>query len=384
MRRTNIADIALCTLMFFGSAGLEASARDATVEEARDLLRQCLKAQRLADRISMHGVTDIEALASAEDRTNLPRRWRAEFWVRRDGLLFDASYTMLMLDKRQEASCRLRDVVNKEVYSSTGRALTTKRAKSGITSTDTAKGFATAVMNEWLSMALDGYFMSDGKRMAELMQDAADLRVAGEANVEGTACKIVEGHTTHGFLRLWIAPAMGHTVHRFECEKGPNDIHFEGLTVSQHGKKIGRPLVGCSAVLDAVKVQKIGEVFFPFGGRLTEWFIHADGVKVGSVYTYQRTKVDLHPRFEGTNAFVVDLPDGTRVTNLDDRDSGMVYQLQKGKPVAVYREFTGDVKGSWPRVWKGARILGAVASVLAFIALAAWIVWRRAARRAWQ
>jgi hypothetical protein len=373
MPRIRIRALGVSALTLIGAAALEGSAGDARLQEARDLLARCLQSQRLADRISMHGVTSVEFQGVPDDR---PRRHRVEFWLRRDGQLVDLSFTWHVLG-RPEASLRARHVVDKELsrdYSY--RFSAEKRPRTGMVSKDTARHFAITMCDPMISTVLDGYtyFGGDGRRIPELMQDAVDLRVSGDAMVQGTLCKIVEGTTAYGFIRLWIAPSKGFTLHRFECTKGPNDTGARDW--------MGQPVVEHSAVLELVKVEKFGDLFFPVGGRLTVTRTPQDGLQPVDVFTYQRTKVDLHPNFKGTDAFVFDLPDGTVVTNLDDRDSGIRYHLREGKPAPMYREFTGDVKGVWPRVWKGARIVLAIASVLAFVAVACWIVWRRMARGA--
>ncbi len=384
MQRTAVGLRVIWALMLLRAVGAELLAGDASVQEARNALTQCLQSQRLADRVSMQVVTQID-LTPLDDR---PRRQRAEFWFRRDGDLVDLSGRYFFLDKLQKASHRFRTVVGKDVYTTYSYWLSEKGPTSGLVSTQKAKEFARIANAFQNGMFLDGYFTgSDDKRLPELMLDAADLRVRGEETIDGTPCKVIAATTKWGSIVLWIAESKGFIVHRAEFTKGPDDIFGEGgTTVSQEpklaGLYAGEQLLQWHALLDRVKVSKCGAVLFPVGGRLTETRRLTGGRQYVNVLTCERTKVDLQPKFQGTDAFVSDLQDGKMVTNLDDRDSGITYQLREGKAVPLYGEFTGEVKGSWSPKSKLARALLLGASVLAFLTVASWVVWRRMVRRA--
>jgi hypothetical protein len=203
-------------------------------------------------------------------------------------------------------------------------------------------------INEGTGGPLDGYFPSSRTiRVAELMAGAASLRVPGNESIGVTPCRVVEAKTRYGTYRMWIAESMGYIPLKVSYEIGPDDFHgygdgrrFSEVTIpSRDGQNL--PGSRASGLLDEVTVERIGEAFIPVAGRFskTEWYSH---VCVFTVNSYTRTAIDLRPGFEGTDAFVTDLPEGTIIQNEADPSSGVRYEWRGGKAVPAGVAFGGS------------------------------------------
>jgi hypothetical protein len=98
--------------------------------------------------------------------------------------------------------------------------------------------------------------------------------------------------------------------------------------------------------LDQVEIGKEAGFFFIKSGRITGRSVLADGVKIGYEYIYQRTKFDPAPNLSEGD-FNIDLPNGMRIVNEDDPNSGVAYEWHDGKVVPAYSDFFVSAEGKW-------------------------------------
>jgi hypothetical protein len=94
--------------------------------------------------------------------------------------------------------------------------------------------------------------------------------------------------------------------------------------------------------LDQVTIVPIGDTFAPVAGRFTRTMWFGD-VRLFAVNSYKRTEINLKPRFEGTDAFLTDLPEGAIVNNMADQTSGVQYEWRGGKAMPAGTAFGGSV-----------------------------------------
>jgi hypothetical protein len=306
------------------------------------------------DRVSMQVATTRDLPDSAD---GWPRDQRARSLIRRDGDRLDVSQSYLFPEEIKEfkhRSHRWRAVTTKEIGVLYYAGVSTATPPKGIVSTDWAASFTRHGLNETTGGPLDGYFPPSGcHRVAELMAGAASLRLRGIEAIGETPCKVVEAKTRHGTYAMWIAESKGCLPLKVSYEIGPDDLHeyeddrpFSEITIPTPG---GRKHAGStsSGILEEVTVAHIGDTFVPVAGKFTrtEWYTD---VRLFAVNAYKRTEIELNPRFEGTDAFVTDLPEGAVLNNMTDQTSGVIYEWHAGKAVPGATEFRGSpAVGSW-------------------------------------
>src|SRR5579871_5343411 len=154
--------------------------------------------------------------------------------------------------------------------------------------------------------------------------------------VQEKPCHVVRATMPHGKYALWIAESLGCLPLKVTYELGPEDFPtykakrpFRETSISTPGGH-RHPGVMITGVLEAVRVERIGDVFVPVAGKFTVTTLYGD-IKLVHINSYKRTEIKLNPCWDGTDAFVMDLPEGTRVTNMDDPNSGILYGWHAGK-----------------------------------------------------
>jgi hypothetical protein len=322
--------------------------------EAHSLVERCLKTQAVMDHVSMRITTEREIPNPSK---GWPSRQRAEAQLRRDGQRLDVSLRYLVpgnTEEFKERSQRSRAVFSKDggIFYWT-LASRSQPPRHGLMDNDWAKWFTEHAMNEVTGGPLDGYFQPSGTgRIAELVADAPALHLRGVEVIAGTPCKVIEAATQHGTYTMWLAESFGCLPLKVTCELGPNDVYdyMDGrvlsartITTPQGKKEAGSRFLG---VLEGVSIKPIGAAFVAVGGKFTrkEWY---GDFRVLVVSSYTRSEITLNPRFEGTDAFVIDLPEHARIKNLTDSTSGISYEWRHGKAVPVGTDFAGSAPTSY-------------------------------------
>jgi hypothetical protein len=188
---------------------------------------------------------------------------------------------------------------------------------------------------------LDGVFYGDRKPIGQILEEAQSIRLRSEVeSIKGADCYVIDADTPYGGYTIWIDPEHGYNIARAQMHKSDNDI-FNGKPMREHNpamkhKEGGRrepigKLKEVSFSLDNVEFEKIGDVWVPVEGDFEHRINYGDK-RIMIIRTHhKRTHVDLAPDFEAVNAFVPELPDGTRV--FVEGMEGIKYRWQDGKPV---------------------------------------------------
>jgi rhodanese-related sulfurtransferase len=220
---------------------------------------------------------------------------------------------------------------------------------AGIASSDVASMFAARGLTRAHGGPLDGYFPPSGNlRIAELMAESNDLRRLLDETVDGVSCAVVAAATRHGAYNMWLDRTKGCLPRKVQYIVGANDFHeywdpirfSEVMMPTPDGKQHGG--TEDRGVLDDIVYERIADTFVPVTGRFTRTDTYGETC-LRSVYSYKRTEIDLNPRFEGSDAFVSDLPEGARITNTAVPKSGVKYEWRGGKVVVAGIDKSGDV-----------------------------------------
>jgi hypothetical protein len=249
-----------------------------------------------------------------------------------------------------------------------------KPPRIGIVNNDWDAWFAGMGITEINGGPLDGYFSPTGThRVAELMRDSVELWLRGDEVVGETLCKVIDAKTRrHGTYTMWVAQSQGFLPLKISYEIGPDDLanysddrpfsEFTMVTPDGQNHSGSR----ATGLLDKVTIVPLGDTFVPVAGRFTRTMWYGD-VRLFAVNTYKRTQINLKPRFEDTDAFVTDLPEGAIVNNMADQTSGVQYEWRGGKVMPAGTAFGGSVPvASWDPPTMVSQIIQAMLGLLFF------------------
>lgn len=360
----------------------EAAAEDEGRGTAQALLRRCLSAQAALQRASFQVTAEIVVTFPSSDVTRIEYQTR----VLREGDRMSITGTEASPDSKGKSSIRnFRQVVTDDLWVETGWPSTAPGP-----SQKTGGSFSkqqSLVRGQFASVEcagrLDTYFdfVRPIERAAEVLLKADGLRVRGEESIEGTVCKVIEGRTKSGTITLWLAESKGGLPLKGSHEIKPTDT----IIRREEGKEVEKPLgevvirrsdapgdgsltfTGMTFVLDKVTVERIGEAFVTTAGRYTATEQLSDGTRWTRGETYRRSDIDLAPQF-AEDAFLVNLPEESHMTNLDD-GSGVEYVWRGGKVVYGHDDFSGTALGRWrTRLWlRWVILVGGVALLISAI-----------------
>jgi hypothetical protein len=221
-----------------------------------------------------------------------------------------------------------------------------------------------------------------------LANEVRNLRRLPNERVSGLDCHVIEGETRYGEFRVWVAPERQFRQVRWRVVLRPH--HFvrdmqRDMSVREWEYATDQGMVKVETWVDEVEVKEfttLGGTLIPSAGTCRHLVRGPGGILLWQGEdTMRRSDIKLlTKRAEVEQAFVVELPDGMHVNNMDD-PSGVQYVWRGGRVVRGHTQFSGAARGHWqPRsVW--VYVCWAVLALgLAGILLRAWALRRRAAR----
>lgn len=198
--------------------------------------------------------------------------------------------------------------------------------------------------------ALAGYMLGDSKPLAKILTEESSVLHTRPSMqmVNGFPTYVLEATTPYGHYTVWMDPNCGYSPRRVIVERGPKDL-YGGKAVSTPprppipGARRVNPLEHrptrerARFVLDILKIKEIGGDFFATEGAATTIHVYDDGSIEEFHSVCERILVDLDPDFNDIpDAFVLDVPDGTRVFDVDF-PAGK-FKWQNGKMVSLIIE----------------------------------------------
>ena len=176
-------------------------------------------------------------------------------------------------------------------------------------------------------LALAGYMHGDLKPLADILaEESSVLKMLPLMQiVNGFPTYVLEATTPYGHYTVWMDPNCGYSPRRVIVERGPKDL-YDGKPVStprpvsQHNAHLSpRPTRERARFeLEISKIEQVGDCLIATQGtgNITETF--SDGSIEKCNTECECTFVDPSPDFNDIpNAFVLDVPNGTPVSNVD-------------------------------------------------------------------
>jgi len=184
-------------------------------------------------------------------------------------------------------------------------------------------------------LALAGYMSVKEKPLAEILaEESSVLHVQPSMQmVNGFPTYVLEATTPYGHYTVWMDPNCGYSPRRVIVERGPDDL-YGGKPVSARSGPSRPTFERARFVLDILKIKEIGGGFMATEGTTTTTHVYSTGSIERTHGVCELALVDLHPDFNDVpDAFVLDVPDGTRVFD-DDFPVG-TFKWQNGQMVSL-------------------------------------------------
>ena len=305
-----------------------------TPSSARELLQRCLETQRETDWIAFQANAEISS-RSGERSTR--HAYRVSF--RRQGELFDVLTTPVLgvgYSRISKYSAQPYRIV------CTAESFVRKPAPGADpTVTNTPNVGRTVLVRERQLLMngpdsfgpVDGYLLCpDGRRAAEELLDSHDVGVLLNEAIDGNQCALVIGSTPSGTYKLWLDAQCGALPRKAQVHKGPDDINWDGT-------KVRDTVAGPNGVLQKeasvevydVVLSQIGETWVPTRAKLAGRHVRSNGEEFIAEWTLERHEIEFSPNFAETDAFDDTVLEKALVVNLDDRESGVEYEIRDGK-----------------------------------------------------
>jgi len=180
-------------------------------------------------------------------------------------------------------------------------------------STDTKlRGIALNI--EFKDGFLDGYIgRGQGRLCFADMLHMPCLRLEEKLErVKGHSCYVVDAKDDINSYQVWVDPNVGY--------------YFRKLLFAGKGYEV--------QIYD-VEVERIGEVYFPIKGKIDVHMIGA-GKNGSNLHLHRssiRRRISLNPDFSKIGAFQMDLPEGTRIANKNDKVNQYVWRNGRAQNV---------------------------------------------------
>jgi hypothetical protein len=209
----------------------------------------------------------------------------------------------------------------------------------------------------WHSLGYEGDFLlarMDGigsaSKMAELLSDSDGLKLIGQETLSGSLCYIVETQTIYGTFTVWITPEKGFNALKYVVRRRGHDILRDDIHFDDQG------ITECVEVADSIDVRKIGGVFIPISGKLTDNVKAGDDWESTDHVEVKRSEIVLNPDFKALGAFKISFPEGTEVTHQDI--PGLRFRWTNGKFVPemnkyLFKSLAGKPLPSFERIITG-------------------------------
>jgi len=175
--------------------------------------------------------------------------------------------------------------------------------------------------------------MDSSRPVWDLLREQGNIRLldSGE-EVEGFACHVLESDGPYGEVKIWVDTTHEFVVRKAMFLKDGDSLSSAGIPLRQYENGPHR----LELTLDKVKVESIGGHYVPMAGELRSEVTKRDGATRATTTEVKIESIDFEPDFIQEGAFVLTVPDGTIVEDLDVE--GLKYTWRDGKLVPLVEQ----------------------------------------------
>jgi hypothetical protein len=195
---------------------------------------------------------------------------------------------------------------------------------------------------------LVGYMEGDSDTpLWEVLKGTPDVQLRDAMEVvDGHKTYVLESKTNHGHYIAWFDPNCGFNLRRFVVRRRGTDL-LDGKPVNSPSPPIMLPpgvkpsqphgtVIEHVFTFDSVNFRKIDGFFLPDEGKTTMYRKYSNGEDMIHRKTFRILEIDFNPDFEKIeDAFVPDIPNGTRIFDTDFPNQPPRYVWKYGKLVPL-------------------------------------------------
>ena len=175
---------------------------------------------------------------------------------------------------------------------------------------------------------LDGY-LCGGVRFSDLMlMESGKVKYIGEKEIDGTVCQQIDADMEHGFFSVYADAKNNCAIRKAICEKS-------------FVRDATTPVESFTTILNNLQFKSIEGIDVPTSGIIQAIRKDKDGRTYMSQNEFERENINLNPTFR-KDTFSADFLKGEVVSNIDDKESGIVYVWDGKKPVPGYTTLEGS------------------------------------------
>ena len=147
-------------------------------------------------------------------------------------------------------------------------------------------------------------------RKADTISVRDKMEQAGKA---ASQCYVIDADTKYGKYKVWIDPNHGYNIAKAKVKKGKRHV---GLGVNHSS---------ISFSMENVRFERPNNIWIPMECDFEHIFVYSNGQTGTTKKHLKRINIELNPDFEAADAFMMDIPDGTRVY-IRDIDGNYTWQ----------------------------------------------------------
>jgi len=187
----------------------------------------------------------------------------------------------------------------------------------------TGQHYETRLRVLYAGAELGGVLYSDYEPYYEILKTAKRIKVRIDEETFGVATYRIEATTERGLYQVWVDPEQDYHILRAIVEKGAEDLGWNDVPMSELE---WAPKESIRYTLTNSKFETVGGRIYPVEGRAVfEAVFLKDGpggsTASESVTDIRITSIELNPDFDALQAFVLDAPPMTPMTDWDNDES---------------------------------------------------------------
>ena len=211
---------------------------------------------------------------------------------------------------------------------------------------------------------LDGYIPGvGGERIDDLIAHGNDVRAVlpqeGEGNPQVPGDAIVSFTNAYGAYNVTLSLRFGYLPTRISVTRTAGNT-YNGIQIGskpQTHREVtatwpDEPILSVETTVTVDSISQVNGVYLPQSATVDEQVSYASGKHVAVHARHTRSDFSLSPDFDSLRAFHLEVPNGTEVAYLDERDiAGLRFQWQDGRVVPlVSTEVIGAIQRDLPEL----------------------------------
>jgi hypothetical protein len=194
-----------------------------------------------------------------------------------------------------------------------------------------------------------GYFSGDMEPISAVLRDSEEIKVRESMEAVGNSlCYVIEAKGKHGKYAVWIDPEHGYNIAKAKVHKTGHDLVYGEVMDTNPPqwipqlKMYQQKATELAFSLDNVRFEKVNDVWVPMELNIESRDVFNKERTIATKNCLKRTHIDINPDFEAIGAFVVHIPNGTKIS-VPEIPGGVRYEWRDGRVIADIDKLIFDV-----------------------------------------